>query len=778
MSDVHDLRAQQATSTVVRGARLARREPPVDLAHGRPRAVPRACSPRRRRGARVAAAASCTRRAAHGGRIAARGAARLAALARAVVDDRSDYLDDAPAHVVPDDTRRRADAARSPTSPRSSRSPTRLPIFAGGLGAIAGEQLKSVERARRAPASASASSTGSRRTSGSTRDGVQHESWEVLDPSALPVRCVAGARRRAGARGASAVPRPRRRRADLARAGRPHVAVPARHRRGRQRVRRPRDHRAALRRRPRDAASSRSSSSGIGGLPRARTLRPSSPNVLHLNEGHTAFAALAAASPAGAAHRLTFDEAAAIAAAQMVFTTHTPVTAGHDYFPPAARRPATSRRTPSCSGIELEALLALGRYRPEDPTDTFCPTVLALRLADARNGVSRLHGAVTRQQWGGLWPRAARSTRSRSATSPTACTCSRGSPRRSTGSWTASSATSGARCPASRSPGRRCSMRTTSSCGSASCVARARLVDATRARRLLAHRAGGARTRVALDEAQRPPRPRGVHHRVRRPLRRLQASDLVPPAIPSGSRASWSDPDRPVQIVFAGKAHPNDEHGKRLLRDGRRTSRRSAGLTRRLVFIEDFDLTADRALSQGVDLWLNTPRRPARGVRDRRHEGGGQRRAQPQHPRRVVGRGVERRGARRPADRLVHRHGGAPSTTTTLQDELDAASLYDQLEHDIVAAVLRPRRARHPHAVARLGPPVDGDARRDLAIPPDGASSTSTTTTFRRGPRRAAADERRDARATARRPRSSEWSRSPGRRWRVEVATLSRSSTA
>ena len=70
-----------------------------------------------------------------------------------------------------------------------------------------------------------------------------------------------------------------------------------------------------------------------------------------------------------------------------------------------------------------------------------------------------------------------------------------------------------------------------------------------------------------------------------------------------------SDPDRPVQIVFAGKAHPNDEHGKRLLNQVTDFAQQR-GLTRRLVFIEDFDLTADRALAQGVDLWLNTPRRP------------------------------------------------------------------------------------------------------------------------------------------------------------------------
>ena len=77
---------------------------------------------------------------------------------------------------------------------------------------------------------------------------------------------------------------------------------------------------------------------------------------------------------------MPFDVARRIAAAQMVFTTHTPVNAGHDYFPPTLAGPYLAPYA-ELLGIELEELLALGRYRPEDPTDTFCPTVLALRLA-------------------------------------------------------------------------------------------------------------------------------------------------------------------------------------------------------------------------------------------------------------------------------------------------------------------------------------------------------------------------------------------------------------
>jgi glycogen phosphorylase len=143
-----------------------------------------------------------------------------------------------------------------------------------------------------------------------------------------------------------------------------------------------------------------------------------------------------------------------------------------------------------------------------------------------------------------------------------------------------------------------------------------------------------------------------------------------------------SDPERPVQIVFAGKAHPNDEKGKRLLNTVTDFAHQR-GFTRRVVFIEDFDLTADRALSQGVDLWLNTPRRPLE----------------------ACGIGGMKAGVNG-ALNLSTLDGwwdeawndavpGAPpigwciGTADTfedhdLQDALDAESLYDQLEHDIV----------------------------------------------------------------------------------------------
>ena len=115
-----------------------------------------------------------------------------------------------------------------------------------------------------------------------------------------------------------------------------------------------------------------------------------------------------------------------------------------------------------------------------------------------------------------------------------------------------------------------------------------------------------------------------------------------------------NDPQRPVQLIFSGKAHPADEPGKHLIKkiENLRHDRRFAG---RIVFIEDYDINVARHLVQGVDVWLNTPRRPKEASGHQRHEGRAQRRAQPFDPRWLVGRGLQRqerlRDRRRPATR-------------------------------------------------------------------------------------------------------------------------------
>ena len=524
----------------------------------------------------------------------------LLALARQVVDDRTDYLIDADDTWYPR-TKQEAPTMEVAYFAAEFALTDSLPIFAGGLGAIAGEQLKS-SSALGVPLLGIGLLYKETSHQWLDDDGIQQESWVVLDPSRLPVRCVEGAD---GRPVTVRVPFP----------GRDVVAkiwtAPV----GRTRLylldtdveENLLSDRAVTARLYGGGLETRIQQElvlGIGGL-RVLELLGHAPNVLHLNEGHTAFATLQLIDWMARRHGLDFPAARAAAAAQMVFTTHTPVAAGHDYFP---RELASSYLAPYAEmlGIGLEDLLSLGRYRPEDPQDTFCPTVLALRLTDAHNGVSRLHGEVTRQQWGGLWPRVPTDevpighvTNGVHLQSWITPEIDRLLDQQLGDQWR-------------RVPGERESWSAMLDADDqvlweATSAGRRRLVDATRARRraLALHRGGDSEGLAAADRLLHPGALTigfvGRFVAYKRPTLFLRDPDRLARIL--------SDPERPVQIVFAGKAHPNDEHGKRLLRSVTEFAT-DYGLLERLVFIEDFDLTADRALAQGVDLWLNTPRRP------------------------------------------------------------------------------------------------------------------------------------------------------------------------
>ena len=597
----------------------------------------------------------------------------LAALARAVVDDRSDYLGDAPATWFPT-THGDAPTLEVAFFAAEFALTDSLPIFAGGLGAIAGEQLKS------------ASALGVplvglgllyRESSHQRLDasGSQRESWEVLDPTSLPVSLVRGADTEPVT---VEVPFPGR---DVvaqvwtAPVGRTWLYlldtdVP-------QNAAEDRGITARLYGGTLETRIQQELVLGIGGM-QALWRCGHHPSVLHLNEGHTAFAALQLIAQIERRSAVPFEVARRIAGAQMVFTTHTPVNAGHDYFPVELASPYLAPYA-TLLGISLEELFALGRYRPEDPTDTFCPTVLALRLCDARTGVSRLHGAVTRQQWGGLWPELPQDevpishvTNGVHLQSWITPEIDRILDRQLGEEWR-------------KVPGEPeywASMLDADDVElwHASCVARARLVDATRARRLSLIGRRRSDT-VAIDEANHLLDPDtftigfvGRFVAYKRPTLFLRHPDRLARLL--------SDPDRPVQIVFAGKAHPNDEHGKRLLSTVTDFAQQR-GFTRRLVFIEDFNLTADRALSQGVDLWLNTPRRPleACGIGGMKAGVNGALNLST-----LDGWWDEAWNDAMPGAPPIGWCIGTADTFEdhALQDELDAESLYDQLEHDIV----------------------------------------------------------------------------------------------
>jgi len=344
---------------------------------------------------------------------------------------------------------------------------------------------------------------------------------------------------------------------------------------------------------------------GIGGwrLLRALGLEP---DVCHLNEGHAALAVLERARSFMEDHGLSFDVALAVTRAGNLFTTHTPVAAGFDRFAPDLVERYLRRYAENDLGISTHDLLALGRRRDRgDDTELFNMAYLAIRGSGAVNGVSRLHGSVSRRLFTGLFPRrpeheipighvtnGIHTPTWDSAAADELWTRSCGPDR-----WRDTMETVG-RDLCCVSDADLWALRVTN---------RKLLVDYARermARELTA--TGSVGEQVATVQRCLDPealtlgfarrfvsykRPNLLLHSLERLLRIL------------------GDPARPVQLVIAGKAHPGDQTGHDMIAEWMRFVRHPA-VAGRAIFIPDYDLLLAEHLVQGVDLWINTPRRP------------------------------------------------------------------------------------------------------------------------------------------------------------------------
>jgi starch phosphorylase len=343
---------------------------------------------------------------------------------------------------------------------------------------------------------------------------------------------------------------------------------------------------------------------GVGGV-RALTALGISPGVAHLNEGHSAFAALELARDRMATEGITADEAMSRVAQQVVFTTHTPVPAGHDRF---TRELIEEHLGPLRDqlGITPDHLLSLGRENTSNHGETFCMTVLALKLSRRANAVSSLHGQVSRAMWTGLYPGGDESR------------------------VPIGHITNGVHVQTWLAPqmhqvyDRHLGPDWPDRCAEPHCwepieaiddgelwethqALKARLIDFVRRRMVSAgERRGESAETVAhfkralsLDALTIGfARRFATYKRANLILQDLEAiASLI------------NDPQTPIQFVFAGKAHPRDRPGKEILQQIARLDRdpRFAG---KVLFVEDYDINVGRHLVQGVDVWLNNPRRP------------------------------------------------------------------------------------------------------------------------------------------------------------------------
>jgi starch phosphorylase len=343
---------------------------------------------------------------------------------------------------------------------------------------------------------------------------------------------------------------------------------------------------------------------GIGGV-RALRLLGIDPDVCHMNEGHAAFLALERVRLLMEEHRLRFSEAREAVRAGNVFTTHTPVEAGIDHFPPDLLDKYLGRYFRGL-GLSRDEFLGLGRQNPRYPHETFCMAVLALRLADHCNGVSELHGEVSRKMWKNLWPELPEEhlpltsiTNGVHIKSWLSDEMARLLIRYLGPRWLDDSTDTGLWRRVNRIPDAEL-WRTHKR-------SREKLVDFAR-RRLKDQLTQVGATAKEIAVAGEVLDPDILTIGFARRFATYKRGTLLLRDLDRLARI-LNDPERPVQIIFAGKAHPADHQGKELIRQIIQLSHQER-FRHRIVFIEDYDMGVARHLVQGVDIWLNTPRRP------------------------------------------------------------------------------------------------------------------------------------------------------------------------
>jgi glycogen phosphorylase len=342
---------------------------------------------------------------------------------------------------------------------------------------------------------------------------------------------------------------------------------------------------------------------GVGAFRALRALgiRPA---VYHMNEGHSAFLGLEHVRQL--VHEgVPFDAAMEEVARHSVFTTHTPVPAGHDRF---SRERMAQYFTAFAREMDLPFahLLQLGREPADERHAPFSMTVLALKLSDHHNGVSKLHGAVSRKMMRGLWPELdvddvpiGHITNGVHLASWVAPALQQVLDRELGPDWRRDGGTREAWSRIRHiDPDTLWSMRN---------EARGRLID--RVRRTLVHqtrRRGGTPAQLELAGQVLDPdvltivfaRRFATYKRATLLLRDHARLDRM-----------LNHAERPMQILFAGKAHPRDEPGKDLIRQIIRLAHQPR-FRRRIVFVENYDMDLARSLVHGADVWLNNPRRP------------------------------------------------------------------------------------------------------------------------------------------------------------------------
>jgi starch phosphorylase len=343
---------------------------------------------------------------------------------------------------------------------------------------------------------------------------------------------------------------------------------------------------------------------GMGGM-RALEAMGLQPTVCHMNEGHAAFLSLERNRQVMQKQNVDFRTARQATVGSNVFTTHTPVPAGIDIFAPALLERYTSKLAQSV-GLTFDRLIKLGRFDPENQGEAFNMALLAMSNSNHVNGVSKLHAGVSRGMFQSRWPDYAEDEVPINAITNGIHTltwvCRRmiavydkylgpdwrrrpGDPKAWEGVWNIPDrilweARENQRGEFVRFVRKYLQQKAEerglakASFGQVESILDPRVLTIGFARRFATYK----RATLLLTDRER--------------LKRLLLH-----------------PERPIQIVLAGKSHPRDDEGKRLIQELVHFAN-NEGLRHRMVFLENYDMEVARALVQGVDVWLNNPRRP------------------------------------------------------------------------------------------------------------------------------------------------------------------------
>jgi starch phosphorylase len=437
---------------------------------------------------------------------------------------------------------------------------------------------------------------------------------------------------------------------------------------------------------------------GVGGVRALQQLGVDA-HVFHTNEGHAGFLGFERIRQRVVEDELSFAEAVEAVRAGTVFTTHTPVPAGIDRFPRELMERYFSGWATEV-GLDADGLMALGHRAGDPPEERFNMAVMGLRLAGRSNAVARLHGEVSREMFADLWPDVP------------------------VDEVPITSVTNGVHAPTwvSSVMADVLSRHVLPEWEEAGPDRWARIVEA-RDDELWRARAVGREALVAFirRRLRESFRSRGFS-----PSDLAWTDDVLDPAAlticfarrfatykratmilsqPRRLQALLADEDRPVQFVFAGKAHPADDHGKAMIQEISRFAA-DLGVRHRFIFLEDYDIAVARALYQGADVWLNNPRRPQEACG-------------------TSGMKAALNGALNCSildgwwdECFDGENGWAITTADAIEDDeardaTEAHSLFDILEHQIVPLFYERRGAaprgwveKMKHAFATLGPAV------------------------------------------------------------------------